>query len=574
MTKETKDKKILDSDADGLFDSEEEKLGTDPFDPDTDHDGLGDYIEVKVYHTDPLKADTDCDGIDDGHEVKLGRNPLGKGTLKDLFIPHKCNNYRPKALRPKRILFHAASAVAIKGIMALLLLAFPLSAYLTPNILYQQGQRIVSMTNATRSSLNLNVLENNLVLQDAATKKVEDMLVNEYFAHISPEKKGLKYFLTGENYNYRVAGENLALGFSESQEVYNAWLNSPTHYANIIDPDYEEIGVAMIAGRYKGYDTTLAAQYFGTLKSAKNTAVLKEDVVFPEETTEPKPNVLSEKEESVENTPVIVELEPVEELVEPILKPTEQATDTVEPADLPIAEAGNIDVPVIIEPELVEEDQLAVLGKELVLVKEENTQQETELSYVDNNTILYTEENREETYPTIDHEQTKISVHKPVNQESMIINVQAILSPDTVKATAKISNYSIELSRTSEENELWTGSKLINKKENIEDIFSPVTLASLTAENDSGNAVTEDINWENITPNKTTVLNQYIFARKYPSEFIQPLFDYTGAYFTFLMIFALIALLINIFVHIRKQHHDIILSTFSFIILLAFLVVI
>lgn len=67
----------LDSDGDGLYDWEEEELGTDPYNPDTDGDGLTDYEEVRVYGTDPLNPDTDYDGLTDGDEVhKYGTNPL------------------------------------------------------------------------------------------------------------------------------------------------------------------------------------------------------------------------------------------------------------------------------------------------------------------------------------------------------------------------------------------------------------------------------------------------------------------------------------------------------------------
>ena len=70
----------LDSDGDGLTDSDEAKYGTDPFDPDSDHDGLMDGEEVHTYHTDPLNADTDYDGLKDGAEVKQYKtNP----TLRD-----------------------------------------------------------------------------------------------------------------------------------------------------------------------------------------------------------------------------------------------------------------------------------------------------------------------------------------------------------------------------------------------------------------------------------------------------------------------------------------------------------
>jgi outer membrane protein OmpA-like peptidoglycan-associated protein len=73
----------IDSDGDGLLDSEEAKLGTNPYDPDTDKDGLSDGDEVKLYHTDPLNPDTDLDGLKDGAEVlTYHTNPLDRDTDK------------------------------------------------------------------------------------------------------------------------------------------------------------------------------------------------------------------------------------------------------------------------------------------------------------------------------------------------------------------------------------------------------------------------------------------------------------------------------------------------------------
>ena len=59
----------VDSDGDGLSDDEEATLGTDPHNPDTDNDGLSDYLEVKEHGTDPFKADSDMDMLKDGEEV-------------------------------------------------------------------------------------------------------------------------------------------------------------------------------------------------------------------------------------------------------------------------------------------------------------------------------------------------------------------------------------------------------------------------------------------------------------------------------------------------------------------------
>lgn len=60
---------VLDSDRDGLPDDEEKGYGTDPYNPDTDNDGLMDGPEVREYATNPLEPDTDFDGLRDGEEV-------------------------------------------------------------------------------------------------------------------------------------------------------------------------------------------------------------------------------------------------------------------------------------------------------------------------------------------------------------------------------------------------------------------------------------------------------------------------------------------------------------------------
>lgn len=71
----------IDSDGDGLLDSQEVDIGTDPYDPDTDDDGLSDGQEVNVYRTDPLNPDSDWDALKDGAEVLTYRtDPLDRDT--------------------------------------------------------------------------------------------------------------------------------------------------------------------------------------------------------------------------------------------------------------------------------------------------------------------------------------------------------------------------------------------------------------------------------------------------------------------------------------------------------------
>lgn len=64
-----------DTDGDGLLDTEEEDLGTDPELADSDGDGLDDGAEVDDHGTDPLATDSDGDGYPDGAEVEHETDP-------------------------------------------------------------------------------------------------------------------------------------------------------------------------------------------------------------------------------------------------------------------------------------------------------------------------------------------------------------------------------------------------------------------------------------------------------------------------------------------------------------------
>ncbi|MBI5474344.1 MAG: OmpA family protein [Ignavibacteriae bacterium] len=76
--------KNADTDEDGLKDGAEvQTYKTDPMKPDTDEDGLKDGDEINTHHTDPSKTDTDVDGLKDGDEVTRGTDPLKTDTDAD-----------------------------------------------------------------------------------------------------------------------------------------------------------------------------------------------------------------------------------------------------------------------------------------------------------------------------------------------------------------------------------------------------------------------------------------------------------------------------------------------------------
>lgn len=99
--------------------------------------------------------------------------------------------------------------------------------------------------NQLRYNSGLPILKRNAQLDAAAQAKLEDMIEQDYFAHVSPDGKNHNTFIEEAGYVQTYAGENLATDFASVQETVNAWLASPTHYANIVKARYTETGVAV-----------------------------------------------------------------------------------------------------------------------------------------------------------------------------------------------------------------------------------------------------------------------------------------------------------------------------------------
>lgn len=123
---------------------------------------------------------------------------------------------------------------------------------------------VVSFTNSERADLSEAPLRRSATLDAAAKMKAEHMAKNEYFSHYAPDGTSPWYWFDRAGYVYAHAGENLAIHFTDSEEVVEAWMNSPTHRANIVGSQYTEIGVGTAKGTYDGYETVYVVQLFGT----------------------------------------------------------------------------------------------------------------------------------------------------------------------------------------------------------------------------------------------------------------------------------------------------------------------
>ena len=143
---------------------------------------------------------------------------------------------------------------------------------------------VIKLVNEARKDAGVGLLMENPKLKAAAEKKARDMVEKNYFAHISPEGKSPWDWIQQEGYDYRFAGENLAIDYTSAKEQQEAWMDSPLHRKNILNPDYKEIGVAAVKGMVEGRKTTVTVQEFGTkmVIIAEPTLVQKE--ILPNKT--------------------------------------------------------------------------------------------------------------------------------------------------------------------------------------------------------------------------------------------------------------------------------------------------
>lgn len=186
--------------------------------------------------------------------------------LHDHFIPHARNNYHPHILGHRALGLFSAFLVCTKVCVLILLTAGPVLPAYSSAI---TGTNIISLTNASRESFSLPDLKENSLLDVAAQAKANDMLAKGYFAHVTPDGKTPWDFIVAAGYNYITAGENLAVNFTEAESVETAWMNSPEHKANLLNKNFEDIGVGISQGEYEGHTAIFVVQEFGTLAAQK-----------------------------------------------------------------------------------------------------------------------------------------------------------------------------------------------------------------------------------------------------------------------------------------------------------------
>ncbi len=101
--------------------------------------------------------------------------------------------------------------------------------------------QVVKLVNEERVKAGLNTVT--LDTEIAATALIRAKEIEVSFSHTRPDGRSFGSVLTDNGIRFNGAGENIAWGQTSPEQVMEAWMNSEGHRANILNPNFTEIGV-------------------------------------------------------------------------------------------------------------------------------------------------------------------------------------------------------------------------------------------------------------------------------------------------------------------------------------------
>jgi hypothetical protein len=232
--------------------------------------------------------------------------------IKSVFFPCQENKYKPKFLETRVLVYYLIFLFLLK------ILLIPFFIYFPKSIFFAEitNNAIIEFTNQKRKLFGAPLLKENPNLDQAAYLKAQDMLQKGYFSHNSPDGISPWYWFKKTGYDFKLAGENLAIGFLDSEEVIDGWYASPSHRANLLNPNYQDIGIAVLKGNFQGNETTLVVQLFGAQKAPTGKLENKGEKIAKEK-----------------GEPLVKKIEPPAKKVETPEVKTEAKVEKVEPVE-------------------------------------------------------------------------------------------------------------------------------------------------------------------------------------------------------------------------------------------------
>ena len=198
--------------------------------------------------------------------------PAQRATADSDSIIGKPGAISRRATGPTRAQRHGVAAGAACGDSALAPAADNLA---------QVAASILCLLNAERADAGLPPLTRNGQLDTASQGMSDAMVRDRFFSHETPDGRNLVDRVQPTGYlpssDKWVLGENLAWGsggLSTPGAIVNGWMNSPGHKANVLAPDYKDIGIGIVLGSPTSSQTggTTYTTDFGARPAASATS--------------------------------------------------------------------------------------------------------------------------------------------------------------------------------------------------------------------------------------------------------------------------------------------------------------
>lgn len=113
------------------------------------------------------------------------------------------------------------------------------------------AQKIFNLTNQDRVQQGLPALRWSKTLAAAAAVHLDRMVQEPQLSHQYPGEAGLTTRAAQSGVHFQAVAENIAMGYSP-QAIEEAWMHSTPHRTNILDPQMNAIGIAVV--HHNGYD--------------------------------------------------------------------------------------------------------------------------------------------------------------------------------------------------------------------------------------------------------------------------------------------------------------------------------
>ncbi|WP_299860834.1 CAP domain-containing protein [uncultured Roseobacter sp.] len=209
-------------------------------------------------------------------------------------------------------------------------------------------QQMLGLINEERTSRGLNPVELELRLNESSEDHSQWMLEEDQFSHTGENGTSAGDRMRNADFEFEGAwswGENIAFQSERGEpgladdvvDLHNSLMNSPGHRANILNPDYEVIGLGIEVGEFDGFEAVMVTQNFASTDA--EVQLDQDDPTSPEpepvpDTPEPEPEPDTPEPEPEPDTPE-PEPEPDTPEPEPDTPEPEPEPDTPEPEPEP-----------------------------------------------------------------------------------------------------------------------------------------------------------------------------------------------------------------------------------------------